>query len=121
VIGRGDIRVALVKRVPAWALCLDFDPGHTPPPDAYLRTLLRRAGYAIVGRVLRRRSASRRGWHLVVRTRPRPRSLMELVALQAVCGSDAYREACNVARARVAPRMEAYWRRRVTVLYEGDR
>ncbi len=122
MIGRGDLRVEVVRRVPRWALCCDFDPGHRPPPRQHVKTLLARAGYTIRGWSLRR-SMSGKGWHLVITTRPRVRSMMEVVALQAVLGSDAYREACNVLRARQAPKMPRYFRdvRRVSVLYEGRR
>jgi hypothetical protein len=50
---------------------------------------------------------------------------MEMVALQAILGSDRYREACNVQRVRtirtMTPDMRAFWEPRWNVFYDKRR
>jgi hypothetical protein len=58
-----------------------------------------------------------RGWHVVVKVRERL-TLIETVAVQAVLGSDPYREAFNVARARRRP--NSFWSARANLLF-GDK
>lgn len=98
----------------------DYDEGVCPPTDGRVYRLLKRAGYG-VERTEWYRSPSGKGWHLVVDTDPLPGSEMEVVALQAVLGSDPLREACNVMRARNVGRVGPFWRTRWNVLYRGKR
>ncbi len=49
-----------------------------------------------------------------------PETDMEMVALQAICGSDPYREASNVLRVRQLDKVPEFWRRRWNVLYAAD-
>lgn len=69
------------------------------------------------------RSPSGKGWHLLVWVRPAPRSASETVALQLLLGSDVYREAYNLNRARAvdAGQVSPFWRRRWNVLYGRPR
>jgi hypothetical protein len=97
-----------------WHLLLDYDSaaavpgaftrgGLTDPIPSPMRThdviaaRLKRAGYAVTGWSF---EPSTNGWHAKVELDPPPTSPLEVVALQAVCGSDPSREACNVQRAR---------------------
>lgn len=97
---------------------VDVDPGDKPYGLRHVRTLLARAGYALVSRS-KVRSGSGKGWHVYLTIEPPASSPMELIALQAVLGSDRYREACNIARARVLPKVDPFWRERFNVLYDG--
>lgn len=106
-------------RNPLAVLRLDVDR------DARLLTIAELLGrLARAGKRLRdlcqERSRSGVGWHLTLRVRPPCRTLEELVALQAICGSDAYREANNLLRARHVGRVPAFWRRVdcVSVFYD---
>ena len=105
-------------------LKIDVDPGHEVYTLGHMRRLLDRAGYQIVER-WKRRSGSGKGWHVYVMLDRAVSSPMEMVALQAVLGSDRYREACNVQRVRtiehLSPDMRAYWEPRWNVFYEGRR
>lgn len=87
-----------------------------------MRRLLLRADKRLVRR-WRYRSGSGKGWHVYVLIDPPCRNPMELVALQAILGSDCYREACNAMRARTLMGMSAqdqlYWGSRFNVLYDG--
>lgn len=103
-------RQALVK--------LDIDSRHAPD----MWTLTKKADRAGV-RIewLRQsRSPSGRGWHLVLSVLPRPRSAMEVVALQAVMGGDLWREAMQVQRARMFPKAPRFMRDAWNVLYQPD-
>ncbi len=127
---------------PAWHLLLDYDREEDVPgardlprdPADYARSVLAkrlaRAGYSITAFELIR---STNGWHAQVALDPQPSGPMEAVALQAVCGSDPLREACNVQRARavetwddpggVAEQYQSaygYWRRRFNTLYRPN-
>lgn len=86
-----------------------------------MKRLLARAGYQIVRRSVRR-SGSGKGWHVKVYLNRNVSSWMEMVALQAVLGSDRYREACNVQRVRtiasLSPEMRVFWEPRWNVFYE---
>lgn len=99
---------------------IDVDPGHVMLSLPHMRNLLDRAGYRLVRR-WRERSGSGKGWHVYVRIDPPTSGPMELVALQAVLGSDRYREACNVHRVRtldrLSPEMRAFWGDRWNVCY----
>lgn len=102
-------------------LKIDVDRGYAPLTLAELTGRLRRAGKRPVW-LLQERSASGQGWHLWCAVRPACRSLLEVVALQAVCGSDLRREANNVLRAvqlpRLAPAARRYWTARANVFYD---
>lgn len=97
-------------------LRLDLDAGREQPDNHELETRLRRAGYEIAG-IWRRPSPSGEGEHITIELAPEPASEMEIVALQAVCGSDPFREACNVQRVRNLDRVPEWWRERWNVLY----
>lgn len=79
--------------------------------------LLQRAGFVpiVLGQT---RSPSGRGWHVELDVAPTPTPL-EVVALQAILGSDRGREACNLHRARmiVGGRVRGWWAERWNVLY----
>lgn len=67
-----------------------------------LRELVKRAkrAHRTIVALGERRSPSGRGWHRWLVVSPAPRSPLELVALQLLFGSDPYREAYLVNRAR---------------------
>ena len=94
-------------------LKIDWDDRTCPQSHRFAR-LLARAGYRLVGCAVRR-SPSGRGWHVWLVTTPKPKSLQEVVALQAMCGSDPWREAMTLFRANHAttPKM----REMANVLY----
>lgn len=77
--------------------------------------LLRRAGYRPVT-LMQTRSPSGRGWHVMCDIDPVP-SELETVTLQAILGSDVAREACNLQRVRMLPKVSPYWQQRFNVLY----
>lgn len=95
---------------------LDIDKGAPRPTLADLCGLCRRAGYRVVA-LSERRSPSGTGWHLTLDVSPRIGSQVEVVALQAILGSDVWREAATLSRVRVArgPK-ERKW---ANVLYAG--
>lgn len=94
---------------------LDFDGRELPSLEPILLKL-RRAGYSV--RWLSQRvSPSGNGWHVCLKLKPCPRTATEVVALQAILGSDPYREACNLHRARMIASVSPYWRDRWNVLY----
>lgn len=84
-----------------------------------IQLLLRRAGYRVVEHEVRR-SPSGTGWHVVLTVRPRPKTPCEVVALQAICGSDPYREAMQMSRARWFGIMPRWTRDSWNVLYLPD-
>jgi len=98
-------------------LKLDIDKGCERPTLLMLCRRLRRAGYAIkwLSECI---SPSGKGWHIILDVKPSPVTPQEVVALQAVLGSDPAREACNLARANLLPRMSAYARDRWNVFYK---
>lgn len=102
---------------------MDVDPGQPLYSVEHMAKLLLRAGQRMVRRE-KRRSGSGKGWHVLVFIEPGSNSLMEHVALQAILGSDRYREACNVLRVNALSRMAAreyeFWSQRFNVLYDGD-
>jgi hypothetical protein len=95
---------------------IDLDADDRELPRWVIERRLDRAGFRLV-RLLRRRSPSGAGVHLVARVRPRPESAAVVVALQAILGSDGYREACNLRRARILHRMPKPLRRFWNQLY----
>lgn len=98
---------------------LDWDRGTVPPDVGTLTWLLGRAGFRPVA-LMQKRSPGGRGWHGWLIVRPVP-SFVEIVALQAILGSDPSREACNLARAVLAPTLHARQRRRWNVTYAASR
>lgn len=97
-------------------LKLDIDAGVKPLTVPQLVTRLARAGKTVIW-LSQRRSPGGKGWHIVLEVSPAPRSAMEVVALQAVLGSDVWREACNVKRARALWKAPKFMRDRWNVLY----
>jgi hypothetical protein len=80
--------------------------------------LLRRMGYRPCW-FSQTRSPNGKGWHCEIQVEPEPRTAMELVAIQAILGSDRGREAYNLERARLvdARKVSPFWRERWNVLY----
>lgn len=101
-------RQALVK--------LDIDKGMHRPTVYELQRLLGRAGY-VIDWLMEKRSKSGAGYHIVLSVDPRPRTAAEVVALQAILGSDPNREACNLLRSRRWSKLPRFWRDRWNVLY----
>ena len=105
----------------ASVLKIDIDPGQELYTREHMRRLLERAGYKLV-RLRKVRSPSGKGWHVYVELDRPVFNWHEMVALQAILGSDRYREACNVQRVRTLanmedPEMRAYWTPRFNVFY----
>ena len=98
-------------------LKVDYDAGAPTPGDKDIAHRLGRAGYD-VSELRWRRSPSGNGWHLQVWLTPIPETAMEIVALQAILGSDPYREASLVQRARNLAGVSKWWRERWNVLYK---
>jgi hypothetical protein len=94
---------------------LDIDSTELPSLEPMMLKL-RRAGYQVRW-LSQRRSPSGSGWHLCLKLKPCPRTAIEVVAVQAILGSDAYREACNLHRAKMIAKVSPYWRDRWNVLY----
>jgi hypothetical protein len=94
---------------PGLVLC-DFDGPAVPVyrVAALARLLALRVEWA-------RYDRTARGWHVVIKVRQRL-TLIETVAVQAILGSDPYREAFNFARARTRP--APYWAARANLLFE---
>lgn len=95
---------------------VDYDAGVRPLPRREIAFRLMRAGFTLK-RLVKRRSPSGTGWHLVASVRPRPRNATEVVVLQLLLGSDPRREACNFRRARILRRMPSWAREQFNVLY----
>jgi len=98
-------------------LKVDWD-APTAPTLAMILDRLRRACRRVEW-VSYTRSPGGRGWHVCAQVQPRPRSAVEVVALQLLLGSDPKREAHNVNRARRvdAGQVPRYFRSRWNVLY----
>lgn len=95
-------------------LRLDIDAGKKRPTVSAICGLCKRAGYAVEA-IGERRSPGGRGWHLTIDLSPRPRTMVEVVALQAILGSDPWREAVTLYRSRQA--WDKLSRRMANVLY----
>lgn len=80
---------------------------------------LERAGYTIRD-WKEKPSPSGRGIHVRILTHEEMRSPLEVVALQAICGSDPVREAFNVRRVRSLTRVPRWWSERWNVLYQEE-
>lgn len=96
---------------------VDIDEGRVRPSIGTILKLLNRSGYVPCW-MMEKRSRSGKGWHIVLALDPEPRTAEEVVAIQAFLGSDPYREACNLQRARTLQRVSKFWRDRWNVLYE---
>ena len=98
---------------------LKIDVDHNEPlPIAELLRRSIRANVKIVS-LAQWRSPSGRGWHVLLKVTPAPKTAMETVALQILFGSDPYREAYNINRARAvdAGQVPRFWRNRWNVFY----
>lgn len=97
---------------------IDVDRGRRPVRIGRLCWLLRRAGYRVQWTSYRR-SPSGTGWHQEIQTIPDITSAVEVTAVQAICGSDVAREACNLTRARHVDRgtVSPFWKERWNTLY----
>lgn len=100
-------------------LKLDVDRARCPTWKR-LRFILSRGGYGLNG-VIARKSPSGKGWHLWIEVTPRPRTRVEVVALQAILGSDPLREAVTLMRAKATARMPAWADNWWNVLYQPSR
>lgn len=109
-----NVRVELVRVVPKDAVLVDLD-GFNKHSVLIARRRLIAAGYRVTSVGVK---PSRRHVHLIVRVLPRPRTLIERILLQALCGSDLEREANNLRRARTLRRMPGWARQTANVLYE---
>jgi hypothetical protein len=91
-------------------LKLDVD-GARPLPVGVMMARLRRAHRRVL-RTAEQRSPSGTGWHVWVWVSPPPRTAVEVVALQLLLGSDPFREAYYIGRARAvdAGEVSRYWR-----------
>lgn len=98
-------------------LKIDVDEGAAFPNNRRIDHLLARAGYRRKT-VVRRRSPSGKGWHVLLSVTPAPASPLEVVALQAILGSDPLREACNLHRANLLQQVPPFWQDRWNVLYK---
>lgn len=97
------------------AVKVDFDNAKSAPMANVYR-LLARAGYKVKdGEALR--SPSGKGWHVILHLSPRPRCPYEVIALQAILGGDANREAMQMHRARNFAKSPRFMRDAWNVLY----
>jgi hypothetical protein len=96
---------------------LDIDRGRKRPRLDTLVRKCERAGVRIRA-LSETRSPGGYGWHVVLQVSPRPRTPMEVVALEAVLGGDSWRSAMQVARARAFPRCPRFMRDAWNVLYQ---
>lgn len=81
---------------------------------------LRRAGYELRFMMLRR-SPGGNGWHVWLEVSPRPTSPLEVVALQAILGSDPLREAVTLYRAKQWRHTPTFAKSWFNVLYGPSR
>ena len=87
---------------------------------AEILTRLTRAGHRVI-RMAERRSPSGKGKHLWLWLSPKPKSAVEVVALQLLVGSDPHREAFYLPRARAVDggKVSKFWKDRWNVLYRS--
>ena len=97
---------------------LDLDRCKEPDMET-IRRRIERAGYSMDHVLVSCPSPSGTGWHLVIEVKPRPAHPMEVVALQSICGSDPYREAMQMHRARAFPFAAVWMRDTWNVLYRA--
>lgn len=93
---------------------LDFDTPRCPRLLNRVRWVCRMLHWPVVLVEYRR---TRHGWHVCVTVRRRVTPL-QVVAVQAILGSDWRRETFNLVRARRLSRVPRYWRERFNVLYD---
>lgn len=109
-----NVRVEVVRKVPRNAVLVDLD-GFGEEHSTTIRERLLLAGYRVRSMEV---IPSRRHVHAIVRVWPTPKSLLERIALQLLCGSDPNREAHNLRRLRVLSKMPKWARMTANVLYE---
>lgn len=97
------------------AVKVDWD-GPVPYSLYDVTRLLRRAGYVPVAAMLDT-SPSGTGTHMILHVSPRPTSPYEVVALALLLGSDPYREAMQLYRARAFSDVPRFMRDAWNVLY----
>lgn len=97
---------------------VDWDDS-TEPDLGVMFAKLQRAGYMAVDVTLRP-SPSGNGWHVLIDVEPCLTHPMEVVALQAILGSDPWREAMQMNRARAYRKAPAWMRKDWNVLYLSD-
>lgn len=103
-------------------LRIDYDSPDDVPSKLVIKRRLGRAGYQLK-KMTRTMSPSGRGVHLRITLDRAPMSPFEVVALQAILGSDPVREAYNLVRVRAMMKkgLPAFWCDRWNVLYtESD-
>lgn len=100
-------------------LKLDVDRMRKPSASKFAY-LLSRAGHSLLS-VAYRRSPGGKGWHVWLEVEPRPRSMVEVIALQAILGSDPMREAVTLMRARGLRRTPRWAWEWANVLYAPDK
>lgn len=98
---------------------IDWDKKRRPNIQR-IEALITRAGYRVIGSAVRK-SPSGNGWHVVLSLRPYPKSPFEVVALQAICGGDPWREAMQMQRAQSFDKVPVWMRDRWNVLYVAHR
>lgn len=95
-------------------LLLDFDCGKDIPCPP-LNSLAHTCGFRVRWQEWNR---TRRGWHLIVRLREKLTD-GEIIAAQAILGSDLARERLNLSRAiSIRLRPSKFWRRRINLLFQ---
>ena len=95
------------------ACFMDYDKDTLLPTIPQLYSLFRVLGLRPIAVVYKK---SKRGWHIVA-VFPEKYKPMELVAIQAICGSDPMREALNWVRASQPGQLRGFWGRRWNILY----
>jgi hypothetical protein len=98
---------------------VDWDLPEAPDLDR-MTALLERMDRKI-GSVTVSKSPSGAGWHMRLRIVPRPESPMEVVALQAILGSDPWRECMQFLRARMFESCPDHMQEHWNVLYRPDK
>jgi hypothetical protein len=102
------------RRLPKYLAEIKLDYDRKTVPWKKIAAVLRRAGYRMIVFEWRQ---TKNGWHVWLTLDPAPRTAMEVIALQAMLGSDPMREACNLRRARKLWRTPAFARSWWNVLY----
>lgn len=97
-------------------LMLDYDRKTFPPWAMQRIEILAREHRLRVRWIVRKRSGSGNGWHVVISVDGRV-AFWRVVLYQALLGSDWKREMFNASRARVWRNVPLEWRRRANVLY----
>lgn len=100
-------------------LKLDIDRTRKPDLDR-MAALLARAGYETAD-INFRRSPSGKGWHVILEIEPRPRTPMEVIALEAILGADPFRQAMQINRGKAMLKAPGWMRDAWNVLYVPDK